>query len=442
VTDVAGRAPLAYPSTRRALALGVWGKVAEVASLALLVTVVPRLLGPSDYGSFALGLSVVLLGSTALAISGPAVMSRFVGAAVPEQRAAIARALAFRALRWRAGGLAAVVAAAAAIVVLDPARLSAFAAASVLLAIVLDAPATITFQIALAFGRVDAWSFRYPLQNLVLVIAALTLHELLGVNGALFAITLASAVALAAGLALVMRPLRAQARAGRTHVPREVSRFAFLQGWSNVLLQLQHRGGVVVVALLAGSRTQTAYAGLATALGAAATYAVWQLFTVTMPRFALTAATDAAAVDASLRRLTKVALLLTAPAAVASVPLLRPLLPAVLGPNFAGARNAFVPVLAAIPPAAITGVVASASSVYLRPGARLLTMLAGATAFLVVAGASVPAHGATGATTAVLAASVASALAGAALFPQVVAKRLVVFAFAASALVILVAAFD
>jgi O-antigen/teichoic acid export membrane protein len=425
-----------YPSTRRALALGMWGKAVEVATLALLVTLVPRVLGPRDYGSFALGLGLVTLGSSALALSGPVVMARFVAASPPLERAALARALALRALRWRAAGLAAAGVVAAALVLFDRDRFAPLPTALVLLAIVIDAPATVAFQVALALGRTAAWSFRYPLQNAVIVATVPALHAAGGVNGALGAIALSSAAALVAGLVLVGRPLLSAP--AKAEVPHHVSRFALLQGWSNVFVQVQHRGVVVFAALLAGSRIETGYAALAAGVAVAATYAVWQLFTVTAPRLAAVANVDPEAASAALRRIARLALLTTAPIALLGVLITPWLLRSVLGADFSAAKDAFVPALATIPLAALTGVVAGASALQLRPEARLRATLVGAVTFVIAALALVPAFDSAGATGALLAGTAAAAVAGVALFPGLVETRLLVFSFAAAGTVLAV----
>ncbi len=396
----------------------------------------PRLLGAEDFGTFSLALGIVVIGSMALAITGPAVTSRFVAAAPPDERAALARALALRALRWRAVGVALGAAAAVVLVEVDPEQFAPFATAMVLTAVLLDAPATVAFQSALALGRIGAWSARYPLQNLVLVGGVVALYVLAGLNGALAAIPLSCAVTLIVGLVLCAKPLvRAPARAP---IPRDVSRFALLHSSSNVLLVLQHRGPVVVAALLASSATQTGYAGLAAGVAVAATYAVWQLFTVTLPRFAASAESDPLAVVHALRRVTGLLLLVVAPAAVVGVALVGRLLGPLFGSDFEGAKDAFVPALAIVPLAPLTGAVASVAAIRLRPGARLLTMIAGATTFAVVAAALVPSHDAVGATIALLAATAASTIASVAYFHDVLDVRLVAGAFAGVAAVLAV----
>ena len=83
----------------------------------LLATLVPRALGPADFGRFSVLLTIVTLGSLALTLGGPTLMARFVPAAPPHERVALARAIGARLTRGRAAqlvaiGLAAVVAAA------------------------------------------------------------------------------------------------------------------------------------------------------------------------------------------------------------------------------------------------------------------------------------------------------------------------------------------
>src|SRR5581483_4680770 len=85
--------------TRSPLTLSALGKAAEAVPMVLLVTLVPRLLGPGPYGRVALAVSIVTLGSAALSVGGPMLLTRFVPAAEPTGRPALARALAVR-LAW------------------------------------------------------------------------------------------------------------------------------------------------------------------------------------------------------------------------------------------------------------------------------------------------------------------------------------------------------
>ena len=69
-TDLPGRSGL-----RRAVGASMAGKAAELVTLALLATVVPRALGPHDYGRFAVPLTIVTLGTLALSLGGPTVLA-------------------------------------------------------------------------------------------------------------------------------------------------------------------------------------------------------------------------------------------------------------------------------------------------------------------------------------------------------------------------------
>ena len=424
------------PTTRVAVVAAVAGKAAEWLTLMLLLTLVPRLLGPADYGTFGLALSLVTLGSATLALGGPATLARFVAAAPASDRAGLARALALRALGWRAAGLTIASAAALAFAFASPHRLPPRDAAIVLAALALDSVATLAFQVALGLGRPLLWSFRYPAQNLLLVAAVVPLYSVGGTAGGLAAIAVSSAGVLLLGSAAVGRELL-HAPAGKP-VPRAASRFAFLQAVSGSLVLLQYRGGVVAVALLAGSRLQTGYAALAFGIAVALTYAIWQVYTVALPRFASLAANDADAASAVLARFARVTVLAFVPASIVAAVVAEPALTLLAGSRFSAAKDALGPALATAPLAPLTGAVGAAAVVTLRPGARAWTTATGAAVFVAAALGLVPPFGAGGATGALLAATAATALVGAALFPDVVHRRLIALSFAASAVVLAV----
>jgi hypothetical protein len=149
-------------STSGVVALAVAGKAAEWLTLAAILTLVPRMLGPADHRTFGVALAIVALGSASLALGAPAMMARFMAAAPPDERAALARVLALRAVRWRSAGLALIGAVVVALVLVDPGRFRPLHTLIVLIAIVLDAAATLAFRIALALDRPGFWSFRHP----------------------------------------------------------------------------------------------------------------------------------------------------------------------------------------------------------------------------------------------------------------------------------------
>jgi O-antigen/teichoic acid export membrane protein len=420
--------------SRLPIAVAAWGKAAEWLTLAAMLTVIPRVLGPSDYGSFGLALGLVTLGSAAFALGGPTVMARFVAAARPEERAGLARALALSAIRWRTTALALLTGFVVALVLFAPHRFPPRHTLIVLAAVVLDAAATLAFQIALGLDRAVLWSFRYPVQNLIVVAAVPPLHAAAGATGALIAIALSAAAALLLGAWAI----RGHLVGPRARVPAEASRFAVLQAMNGLFVQVLHRGGVVAVALLAGSRVETGYATIALGVAIAFTYAVWQVFTVALPPLAEVAATDVHAAGAQLTRLAGRVVIVLVPATVAAAALAGPMLKVLAGGRFAPAKDALAGALAMVPLAPITGAVGAAAAIRLRPGARLWTTAAGAAIFVAVAVVLVPSLRAAGASTALLAGTVVSALGGTVLFPDLLDRRLVAAALAASMLVLLI----
>ena len=196
--------------------------------------------------------------------------------------------------------------------------------------------------------------------------------------------------------------------------PSGASRFGLLQAASGVLGQVAQRGGVVVVALLAGSAAQTGYAALAVGVALAATYAVAQLFIVALPTLTRRHAAGEVGVppESTLRRLAGVLLALTVPVAVAAVLVADVAVPIAFGEAYAGSVPAFGPALAMLVLAPLNALVVQAAALRLRPEALLHATATGAVVFAGTAVATVPVWGALGATSAMLAGAMATALVG------------------------------
>ena len=77
---------------RRALAGSAAGKALEALTLAGLVLLVPRALGPADYGGFAVALAVATGIATATGIGGPALFARVLAPLRRRRTAATSRA--------------------------------------------------------------------------------------------------------------------------------------------------------------------------------------------------------------------------------------------------------------------------------------------------------------------------------------------------------------
>jgi O-antigen/teichoic acid export membrane protein len=423
------RAPLGSP-----VAAGLSGKVAESLSQLLLVSLVPAVLGPADYGTFAVALSLVSIATAYVTVGGPTLLTRFVPTAAPPERAAVARALAARIARWRALQVVLIASVAGVLMVSAPGRFEAPSTVLVVAAIGLDVAATLTFQIALALGRAHVWSFRYSLQNCVLIAVALVLYEVAGANGAVGGIAVASGASLVVGLAAVAGPIRAAHRGAA--VPSGAMRFGFLQGASGLLTQLQYRGGVVAVGLLGGSRTQAGFAALAAGVALTPINTMRQTFTVQLPALAERASQSLTAAEAVGRRLTRRWELALVPIALGAALSFDTLLPAVVGESFKGADEALAPALALLPLAPITALLSQLSALRLQPGVRLRATVVGTAAFVATVALAVPAWGAAGATTGLLVGMVATVLAAARALPGLLDRELAVISFGGAALVL------
>ena len=410
------------------------GKAAEFGALALLVTIVPRVLGPEDYGAFALALSIVLIASSSLGLGGPALMARYVPTAAPSDRPALARAMALRVAQGRF--LVTFVIAVVAVVLtwIDPGRFPAFETAVVVVALVLDVTATLLLQVGLGLGMTWAWNLRWALQNTVLLAGTVLVVALAGTAAAVAGVAIASGSACVLAL-LVVGPVLARAPAGAP-IPPGAVRFGILQGASAVLVLVIHRGGVVAVALLGASSAETGYVALAIGIALAATYTVSQAFSSDLPGLAGLAQRDPAHAEERARRLAWTVLLVALPLLLGITPLLVRLVPRVFGADFDGAEESVGVALAAVPLAPLVALGAQVVSLRLRPGLRVHSSAWGAGVFAVVALAAVPSWEATGGALAFLAGTLASALVIAAALRDAIPVRLVAVSLGGTACVL------
>jgi O-antigen/teichoic acid export membrane protein len=425
----------AVPDARTVVKLGILGKGAEFMSQAGLMLVAPRVLVPRDYGTFALALAVVGLVSTSLTLGGATIVSRFVPAAAPHERAGVARALTVRLGWWRAIKLASLALVAVAMIVLAPERFPAGLTLLVLAALAVDTVAALGFQIALALGHTGVWSARWAIQNSLLTVALVVGYTAWGVHGAVAAITVSSGCMLAWTVALLGRRLMAAPRGAP--LPERLLRFATLQGVGSLLSLVVMRGGVVAVALLAASKTQTAYAALAFGVAAAIVFAVSQVFTIQLP--GLVATGRLAEAEAEAGRLANQMVAPLALLAGAGVLALEPAIPLVFGHGYDGARDALAIALGTIPLAPLAALATQVSALRLRPGARTAAAAAGIATFAAVGALAVPAHGAAGASVALVAASAATVLTAGRCLPGALGARTIGSGLLGAALVVALA---
>jgi O-antigen/teichoic acid export membrane protein len=427
----AQRAPL-----RGAVAWSLGGKTVEMVTLVLLATVVPRRLGPSDYGEFSVALTVVTIGSLAMTLGGPTLMARFVPAAAPDQRVAVARALGARLARGRALQVALLLPVAAAFVVWDDEAFRPEAVGVVVLALALNVATSLALQVTLGLGRAGPWSTRFPLQNAVLVAGVLLLYPAHGVGGTIAAI-LVSALAGAAFAAVAVLP-HVRGPQPKAEVPAGAIRFGAYQAAGAALVQLTQRGGVLAVAILAGSAVQTGYTALAVGIALGATYAILQAFTVSLPHLAGDDQDRPA--EAVLRRLATGLALVLLPACAVVALLLDPLVAAVFGDEFEDAAATFGPALAVVLLAPLSALLVQTSALRLRAHVSLAAGIASAVAFVVAALVLVPGLEAVGGTAATLAGVAAGAVVALRLLPGAAGGRLAALSFTGAGIVLVLAA--
>lgn len=437
-----------YPDAARKLSPGLGspaltstlGKLVESLGQVLIVVLLAAALGPRDYGEFALVLTLVTALSSSLSVGGPTLAARFLPTLDPGRRLAMGRQLLVRLGRWRVLQVVGVAVPLAALVIVDPADFPPGICALAALALGLDLAATLLFQIGLGLGRVSMFSFRFGVQNAVVVGVGLGLYSLWGVRGAVAAISVSAGVVLAWAALSVGRELAGARRTGDPlSIPASVWRFGALQAAGGLLVTVVHRGGVVATALLA-SRTQTGYAALAIGVGVAGTYVVSQAFAVNLPhlverldfgrdeieREVLTFAGRALAIVTALSLLAAIAV----PRSVAVF----------FGPGFAGARDALYVGLALLPLAPVMALLAQLAALRLAHRQLVVPRAAGVVVFVVVVAVAVPRWGALGASAAVLAATLAT-LVGSALEIAVPRRGLglILAAIGASSVVLLIA---
>jgi O-antigen/teichoic acid export membrane protein len=307
----------------------------------------------------------------------------------------------------------------------------------VFLALALNVATSLTLQVALGLGRTGQWAARFQLQSTVLIVATLVLHPVLGVDGATVAILLSAAVG-AVYAASVVRPALA-GPAPRVAVPVGAVRFGALQAAAAALVQFAQRGGVLAVALLAGSTRQTGFAALAIGIALGITYAVLQTFTVALTHVAAAEAGGTSAGEARLRRLAELAVAAVVPAALLIAAFAAVLVPACFGEQYRGATGAFGPALALVVLAPLTALTVQVSALRFRPDVALLSAVVTAGTFVVVSLLAVAPYGAAGGTGAALAGCAAGASTAVARLRGSAGVRLTVASFGGAAAVFAVA---
>lgn len=404
-----GQAPTAAVALpRRALAGSSACKALEALTLAGLVLLVPRALGPADYGGFAVALAIATGVATATGIGGPALFARVLGPLGMTERRELGRLLVRRLGTVRGAAVVFLLIPGGVGVALAPGTVSAAQIALVLAAAGLGTAATLLSQLALGLQRTVAWSLRYPLENGVIVAAALVLYPLAGIDGALAAIALGAAAALALSAATAGRAIAGAQATGDRRLPADVLRFARLQAAGGALTQTVHRGAAPACALLGVGAAETGHAAIAAGAALAITYAVMQTTLVALPSAARAFTGDRVGAEAALRRVAWLAAIVVVPACVVIALAAEPLLAIGLGDQFRDAAQPLRIALAAAALAPLWALATQLAALRNQPESVLAGAALGAAAFLAGAAIGLPSGGAGAAATAMLAGVVAT----------------------------------
>ena len=380
----------------------------ELASQALLLLLVPRVLGSADYGSFAAAFAAMSVVSIGFGLGAPLAAMRYVPSAEPLARAGLARAVARHVAIGRARALAALTALAVLLALLVPGAPVGLVA-TVCLAGWFSVGSSIAAELALALGRTRLWNARFVLENLLVVLAAIAGDALLGTSGPIVGLAFAAALTfavLASGVAPLLR-----AGAPGVELPAGLGRFARLETASVLILTVVLRGSPVAMLLLGASTLQVGYGAIATGIAAAGAGVVLSLVVVSLPRLADLARSAPARAEREARRsalaVSPIAAALGIPAALVAGPAIE----VALGVEFAGARDAVALALAVPPLAAAVGLAGQLAALRMRPELRTAIWSCGGLAFAIVAIVAVPSLGAEGAALAVVSAFAVAAIA-------------------------------
>src|SRR5436190_11388268 len=164
----------------------------ELSSQALLLLILPRLLGPDDFGEFAVAFALVSLASLGMGLGAPVAASRYIPRAAPGERLPVTRALVARVVRMRVPLLAGLTLAAIPASWLVP-GVSVGVALAVCAAAWFAVGSSVVAEVALGLGRTRVWNLRFPLENGLVLVGAVGGHAAFGGVGAILGLPLATA---------------------------------------------------------------------------------------------------------------------------------------------------------------------------------------------------------------------------------------------------------
>ena len=415
----------------------VRGKALELVTQVLLVTVVPRLLGPAEFGRMTVALAIVTIGAIAISLGAPSAFGRFVPAEQEPRRSGLARSMTLEVLPTRVIQLA-VVASITTLLVFMSSRIDPLDAGLMFVALVAEVGAIVAAQVALGIGQTWIWSFRISARNLALLVLVPILAPLAGSAGVLTSVALGSLAGFAFAASRVV-PLVRHAERG-VPVPPGAMQFGRIAGMSLLLGQLTWRGPVFAASFLGLAAEEVGFVGLAASIAMAIIFAVRELFTVSLPEFVESWGRDQAATDRLMRRLGERAQWVLVAGAILGVVALDRVLPLVVGDRFTPAVAPMITVLAMLPLLPLPAMGMQSASLRLRPGIAVASDFLSLMVFAFAASILVPRWHAAGATGALLVAVITSSVIIARELPGVVTPRLLITGLAGTGAVLAIAA--
>ena len=414
----------------------VRGKALELVTQVLLVTLVPRLLGPAEFGRMTIALAIVTIGAVAISLGAPSAFARFVPAEQGTRQAGLARSMTMELLPVRGLQLALAGVIAATLVYAGP-RFDAGDATLIVLALVAEVAAILAAQVALGIGATWIWSFRNSARNLALLVLVPVLAPMFGSAGVLSSVAIGSLAGLLFAASQVVPLVRHAER--DVPVPAGAMRFGRVAGLGVLVGQLTFRGPVIAASVLGLSGDEVGYAGLAASIAMAVIFAVRELFTVSLPELVGLWGRSQSEADQRLRHIGERMQWMLAACAVVGIIALDRVLPLVVGDRFAAATPAMVPVIAMLPFLPLSAMAVPSSALRLKPHIPVTIDSIGLVAFVAAALALVPRWGAAGAVAALLVAIVTSGVLTARVLPTVVTARLLATGSLATAGVLAIA---
>jgi O-antigen/teichoic acid export membrane protein len=414
-----GTAPLAGGPARAA---AIQGKAIEIITQALMVTWLPRLLGPVEFGRLMVAVTVTTLASVAISLGAPAAFARFVPAETPDRRKGLARAMTRHLLGIRALQLGVAAALAVALVLVLPARFHALDTGLVVSALAIDVAAVLGAQIALGLGLTWVWSFRIAVKNAALLIAIPVLYVLMGPAALLAGIVVSAAAGF--GFAAWKSAPLVRGLQPEVAIPRGAFRYGIVAGLAALVGQVMYRGPVLAAGAVVGSSDQTGFVALASSIALAVMLAVRELFTVSLPEMVEQWGEERGRAERLTRRIGWWSIAALTTSAIAGVGLVRPLLPVIVGEQFVEGLDVLVPVLVLLPLLPLPLLCWQVAALQLRPHVALVINGAGAVAFVATAALLIPLLGGAGATAGLLTGVFVSSLLSAWKLPQAVSPAL------------------